>query len=225
MKQILFFVLLLSAAVSGPGFAADNSSENCMDKTLYENCLELISFMHEIACSEAYASLVFTESSPDEAEELLTAVKNSRYGTPETVYQPVFPKTGIPLAAYLTNLPDIENAELPPRLKDKINAALASGVPLHLNAVETGVPGVTAANAYTGELIFTAPEVKENGAYLFVYKDSVPVYIAITAGKDGAVKIQGTYILGGTAESLTPEQILEKLSPFGIPAVTEVTLP
>ena len=225
MKKSVFVVLVLSAAVFGLIFAAENPLQNRMDKTLYENCLELISFMHETACSEAYASLVFTDSSPDEAEELLTAVKNSRYGTPETVYQPVFPKTGIPLAAYLTNLPDIENAELSPRLKDKINAALGSGVPLHLNAVEAGLSGIAVANVYTGELLFTAPEVKENSAYLFVYKDSVPVYIAVTAGKDGAVKIQGTYILGGTAESFTPEQILENLSPFGIPAVTEVTLP
>ena len=225
MKQILFFALLLSAAVSGQGFAADNSPENRMDRTLYENCLELISLMHETACSETYASLVFGSSLSDEAGEPAAAVRNSRYGTPEAVWQPVFPETGIPLAAYLTNPPDSGNAELSPRLKNKINAALVSAVGLQLTAVESGVPGVTAANAYTGELVFTAPGVKGNSAYLFIYKDSVPVYIAVTAGKDGAVKIQGTYIFWDTTESPTREQLCGKLSPFGIPAVAEVALP
>ena len=204
MKKAVFFVLLLSAAVSGQGFAADNSPENRMDRTLYENCLELISLMHETACNEAYASLVFGSSLSDEAGEPAAAVRNSRYGTPEAVWQPVFPETGIP---------------------HKINAALVSAVGLQLTAVESGVPGVTAANAYTGELVFTAPGVKGNSAYLFVYKDSVPVYIAVTAGKDGAVKIQGTYIFWDTAASPTREQLCGKLSPFDIPAVTEVTLP
>ena len=92
MKQILFFALLLSAAVSGQGFAADNSPENRMDRTLYENCLELISLMHETACSETYASLVFGSSLSDEAGEPAAAVRNSRYGTPEAVWQPVFPR-------------------------------------------------------------------------------------------------------------------------------------
>lgn len=225
MKQILFFVLLLSAAVSGPGFAADNSPENRMDRTLYENCLELISLMHETACNETYASLVFGSSLSDEAGEPAAALRNSRYGTPEAVWQLVFPETGILLADYFANLPDTEDAELSPRLKNKINAALVSAVGLQLTAVESGVPGVTAANAYTGELVFTAPGVKGNSAYLFVYKDSVPVYIAVTAGKDGAVKIQGTYIFWDTTESPTREQLCGKLSPFGIPAVTEVTLP
>lgn len=225
MKRILFFVLLLSAAVSGQGFAADNSPENRMDRTLYENCLELISLMHETACSETYAALVFGSSLSDEAGEPADAVRNSRYGTPEAVWQPVFPETGIPLAACLTNPPDSGNAEISPRLKNKINAALVSAVGLQLTAVESGVPGVTAANAYTGELVFTAPGVKGNSAYLFIYKDSVPVYIAVTAGKDGAVKIQGTYVFWNTTESPTREQLCGKLSRFGIPAVTEVTLP
>ena len=227
MKQILFFVLLLSAAVSGQGFAADNSPENRMDRTLYENCLELISLMHETACNEAYASFAFGHSLflSDASEELSPAVRNSRYGTPEAVWQLVFPETEILLADYFANLPDSGNAELSPRLKNKINAALVSAVGLQLTAVESGVPGVTAANAYTGELVFTAPGVKGNSAYLFVYKDSVPVYIAVTAGKDGAVKIQGTYIFWDTTESPTREQLCGKLSPFGIPAVTEVILP
>ncbi len=218
-----FFILLSAIVIFGQIFAAENPSQSSMDTTLYENCLELISAMHETACNETYASLVFGSSLSDEAGELAAAVRNSRYGMPEAVWQPVFPETGIPLAAYLTNPPDSGNAELSPRLKNKINAALVSAVGLQLTAVESGVPGVTVANAYTGELVFTAPGVKGNGAYLFIYKDSVPVYIAVTAGKDGAVKIQGTYIFWDISEPVTPELLLEKLSPFGIPAITELT--
>ena len=210
MKKVLFFILLSAIVISGKIFAAENPSQSSMDTTLYENCLELISAMHETACSEAYASLVFGSSLSDEAGELAAAVRNSR---------------GIPLAAYLTNPPDSGNAELSPRLKNKINAALVSAVGLQLTAVDSGVPGVTVANAYTGELVFTAPGVKGNGAYLFIYKDSVPVYIAVTAGKDGAVKIQGTYVFEDTSQPVTPELLLEKLSLFGVSAVKEVTIP
>lgn len=218
-----FFILLSTIVIFGQIFAAENPSQSSMDTTLYENCLELISAMHETACNETYASLVFGSSLSDEAGELAAAVRNSRYGMPEAVWQPVFPETGIPLAAYLTNPPDSGNAELSPRLKNKINAALVSAVGLQLTAVESGVPGVTVANAYTGELVFTAPGVKGNGAYLFIYKDSVPVYISVTVGKDGAVKIQGTYVFWNTAEPVTPELLLEKLSLFGITAITEMT--
>lgn len=225
MKKLLFFILLSAIVISGKIFAKENLPQSRMDKILYENCLELISLMHETACSEAYASLVFGSSLSDEAGELAAAVRNSRYGTPEAVWQPVFPETGIPLAAYLTTPPDSGNAELSPRLKNKINAALVSAVGLQLTAVESGVPGVTVANAYTGELVFTAPGVKGNGAYLFIYKDSVPVYIAVTAGKDGAVKIQGTYVFEDTSQPVTPEFLLEKLSLFGVSAVNEVTIP
>lgn len=220
-----FFILLSAIVISGKIFAAENPSQSSMDTTLYENCLELISAMHETACNETYASLVLSGSLQEETEKLLLDIRNSQYHVPEVIYQLDFPETGIPLAAYLTNPPDSGNAELSPRLKNKINAALVSAVGLQLTAVESGVPGVTAANAYTGELVFTAPGVKGNSAYLFVYKDSVPVYIAVTAGKDGAVKIQGTYIFWDTTESPTREQLCGKLSPFGIPAVTEVILP
>lgn len=225
MKKVLFFILLSAIVIFGQIFATENPSQSSMDTTLYENCLELISAMHETACNETYASLVFGSSLPDEAGEPAAAVRNSHYGTPEAVWQLVFPETGILLAAYLTNPPDSGNAELSPRLKNKINAALVSAVGLQLTAVESGVPGVTAANAYTGELVFTAPGVTENSAYLFIYKDSVPVYISVTVGKDGAVKIQGTYVFWDTAASPTREQLCGKLSPFGIPAVTEVILP
>ena len=225
MKKSVFVVLVLSAAVFGLIFAAENPLQNRMDKTLYENCLELISFMHETACSEAYASFAFGDFLSDESEELSAAVRNSRYGTPEAVWQPVFPETEILFAAGLTNPPDSGNAELSPRLKDKITAAFISAAALQLNMVEAGTPGIAAAGAYTEELIFTAPGVTENGAYLFVYKDSIPVYIAVTAGKDGAVKIQGTYVFWDTTESPTPEQLREKFSLFGISAVTEVKVP
>lgn len=225
MKKVLFFILLSTIVISGKIFAAENPSQSSMDTTLYENCLELISAMHETACNETYASLILTGSLQEETEKLLLDIRNSQYHVPEVIYQLDFPETGILLAAYLTNPPDSGNAELSPRLKNKINAALVSAVGLQLTAVESGVPGVTAANAYTGELVFTAPGVTENSAYLFIYKDSVPVYIAVTAGKDGAVKIQGTYIFEDTSQPVTPEFLLEKLSLFGVSAVKEVTIP
>ena len=58
-----------------------------------------------------------------------------------------------------------------------------------------------------------------------MYKDSVPVYISVTVGKDGAVKIQGTYVFEDTSQPVTPELLLEKLSLFGVSAVNEVTIP
>lgn len=218
-----FFILLSTIVIFGQIFAAENPSQSSMDTTLYENCLELISAMHETACNETYASLILTGSLQEETEKLLLDIRNSRYHVPEAVYQLDFLETGLPLATYFTKQSDSENTELSPRLKDKIHTTFVSAIALQLNSIECGRSGIAVASAYTGEQLFTAPGVKKPGAYFFVYKDSIPVYISVNAGKDGAVKIQGTYVFWNTAEPVTPELLLEKLSLFGITAITEMT--
>ena len=218
-----FFILLSTIVIFGQIFAAENPSQSSMDTTLYENCLELISAMHETACNEMYASLVLTGSLQEETEKLLLDIRNSRYHVPEAVYQLDFPETGLPLVANLSKQSDSENAELSPRLKDKIHTTFVSAIALQLNSIECGRSGIAVASAYTGEQLFVAPQVKKTGAYFFVYKDSVPVYISVNAGKDGAVKIQGTYVFEDTSQPVTPELLLEKLSLFGITAITEMT--
>lgn len=218
-----FFILLSTIVIFGQIFAKENPLQSRMDKILYENCLELISAMHETACNEMYASLVLTGSLQEESGKLLLDIRNSRYHVPEAVYQLDFLETGLPLVANLSKQSDSENAELSPRLKDKINTTFVSAVALQLNSLKSGTFGLALASAYTGEQLFTAPGVKKTGAYFFVYKDSVPVYIAVTVGKDGAVKIQGTYVFEDTSQPVNPELLLEKLSLFGITAITEMT--
>lgn len=107
-----FFILSAAIVISGKIFAAENPQQNCMDKILYENCLELVSSMHEAACSEVYASMVFTGSLEEETEKLLLDIRNSRYDVLETVYQLDFPETGLLLAAYFTKPADSKNTEL-----------------------------------------------------------------------------------------------------------------
>ena len=214
-----FFILLSAIVIFGQIFAAENPSQSSMDATLYENCLELISAMHETACNETYASLILTGSLQEETEKLLLDIRNSRYHVPEAVYQLDFPETGLPLVANLSKQSDSENAELSPRLRDKIHTTFVSAIALQLNSLKSGTFGLALASAYTGEQLFVA------GAYFFVYKDSVPVYISVTVGKDGAVKIQGTYVFEDTSQPVTPEFLLEKLSLFGVSAVNEVTIP
>ena len=218
-----FFILLSTMVIFGKIFAKENPLQSRMDKILYENCLELISAMHETACNEMYASLVLTGSLQEETEKLLLDIRNSRYHVPEAVYQLDFLETGLPLVANLSKQSDSENAELSPRLQDKIHTTFVSAIALQLNSLKSGTFGLALASAYTGEQLFTAPGVKKTGAYFFVYKDSVPVYISVTVGKDGAVKIQGTYVFEDTSQPVTPELLLEKLSLFGITAITEMT--
>lgn len=225
MKKVLFFILLSAIVISGKIFATENPSQSSMDTTLYENCLELISAMHETACNETYASLILTGSLQEETEKLLLDIRNSRYHVPEAVYQLDFPETGLPLVANLSKQSDSENTDLSPRLQDKIHTTLVSAIALQLNSLKSGTFGLALASAYTGEQLFVAPQVKKTGAYFFVYKDSVPVYISVTVGKDGAVKIQGTYVFEDTSQPVTPELLLEKLSLFGVSAVNEVTIP
>ena len=225
MKKVLFFILLSAIVISGKIFAAENPSQSSMDTTLYENCLELISAMHETACNETYASLVLSGSLQEETEKLLLDIRNSQYHVPEVIYQLDFPETGLPMAANLSKPTDSENTEVSPRLQDKIHITLVSAIALQLNSIKSGTSGLALASAYTGEQLFVAPQVKKTDAYFFVYKDSVPVYISVTVGKDGAVKIQGTYVFEDTSQPVTPELLLEKLSLFGVSAVKEVTIP
>ena len=91
-----FFILLSTIVIFGQIFAAENPSQSSMDTTLYENCLELISAMHETACNETYASLILTGSLQEETEKLLLDIRNSRYHVPEAVYQLDSRKQGYP---------------------------------------------------------------------------------------------------------------------------------
>ena len=70
MKKLLFFFLLSVIVISGKIFAKENPPQSRMDKILYENCLELISAMHETACNETYASLILTGSLQEDAYKI-----------------------------------------------------------------------------------------------------------------------------------------------------------
>ena len=144
-----FFILLSTIVIFGQIFAAENPSQSSMDTTLYENCLELISAMHETACNETYASLILTGSLQEETEKLLLDIRNSRYHVPEAVYQLDFPETGLPLVANLSKQSDSENTELSPRLKDKIHTTFVSAIALQLNSLKSGTFGLALASAYT----------------------------------------------------------------------------
>lgn len=169
-----FFILLLTIVIFGQIFAAENPSQSSMDTTLYENCLELISAMHETACNETYASLILSGSLQEETEKLLLDIRNSRYHVPEAVYQLDFPETGLPLVANLSKQSDSENTDLSPRLQDKIHTTLVSAIALQLNSLKSGTFGLALASAYTGEQLFVAPQVKKTGAYFFCVQRQCP---------------------------------------------------
>ena len=76
MKRISVF-LPLFITVLGQVFTQENQPERSMNKILYENCLELISLMHETALSEVYGSLILNDSLQDETVELLPYQKQS----------------------------------------------------------------------------------------------------------------------------------------------------
>ena len=136
-----FFILLSTIVIFGKIFAKENPLQSRMDKILYENCLELISAMHETACNEMYASLVLTGSLQEESGKLLAGIRNSRYHVPEAVYQLDFLETGLPLVANLSKQSDSENAELSPRLQDKIHTTFVSAIALQLNSLKSGTFG------------------------------------------------------------------------------------
>lgn len=225
MKRTLFFVLLLSASVSGRFFAAENPPKEDIDKTLYENCLEMISSMHGMAQSELYNSFVFGDSLPDEGTELKTLVKESHYSQPEAVYQLDFPEDGLSFMQDFTETAFPEKAELPPYIKDKIYDAFVSALVFQLNPTAHDTQRFKMSLAYTGEQIFVAAGVKKSSGYLFMYKDSVPVYVSVTTGKDGTVKTQGTFVFTDNPGTLSAETVSESLSTFGTVSVTEVNLP
>ena len=160
-------------------------------------------------------------------------IRNSQYDTPKAVYQLEFPEDIVSFALQLMNMIDTETTDPPPHIKKKIYDTFISALAFQLNSMEGGVLNATAASAYTEEQLFVAPEVKQSGAYLFIYsgaylfiyKDSIPVYVSVIVGKDGAVKAQGVYVVCDKTEILSDEYVFEKFSPFGIKSVTKVNVP
>lgn len=175
---LLSVAVLLGSCGSKPGGATSG-------KSLYEQGLEIISVMKEMAGNEDYIAFL----SPDGGlKDLLSEAAAGDFSMPKAVYQ-----IKVSESAFL-ELSELDLDALSVPLQENLKSRVAPAVFNQINA-QGGVETLAAASVCTAGKTFVSSELTESMIYLYVYEDAVPVAVTFTKGEDGAVSALGTFVL------------------------------
>ena len=180
------------------------------NKTLYEQGLEVISLMKEMASNDAYLKIY---SSSSEIQDIISSVGDGDFSEPKATY-----KIAISGEALLV-LEEIAGSEvtegLSDTLKDYVQSKLKSRITNLMNTAG-GAMTLAATSICTGEKIFVSDELTEDVIYLYTYENAVPVAVSFTGGEDGAVLATGNFILNEGFNADTEENIKDFFKEFSV---------
>lgn len=165
------------------GCGADAGAE----KSLYDQGLEVVSLLDEMAENEMYIS---SFSSYEEIQTMLGELGNADYTEPDAVYAITISEENLAAYEEWTLLEESASEELQKQMQNKFPAALINQV----NAME-GVTTLAAASICTAEKSFVSHEITENTIYLYTYEDTVPVAVTFVVGEDNTVIAKGCFIM------------------------------
>ena len=156
------------------------------EKSLYEQGMEVIQIMAEMAGSEAYAGMV---SGSGEIQARMGEIGGGTYEDPEAVYQitldPGSFETVLGMAG-MEGMPETVETYL----EQKMPATLIS----QINGMG-GVEELAAANACAAGKTFVSQEEETDCIYLYTFSQGTPAAVAFTSGDGGAVSANGFFIL------------------------------
>ena len=184
-KRIVAVVISIVLALGVSGCGGGNSS----NKTLYEQGLEVISLMEEMASSDTYLKIYSVSS---EIQDIMRTAGEGDFSEPKAIYRVATPEET------LLGLAEIAGSEAPEglsdTLKDYVQSRMNGAIINQINAMG-GATTLAAANICTGGKTFVSDELTEDVIYLYTYESAVPVAISFAVGEDGAVSATGNFIL------------------------------
>lgn len=187
MNKILKCVIIFFAvpAILLLGACGGTEDKNAADKSLYEQGLEVISLITEMANSQQYLSLY---SDNTNVLDLISAAGKGDFSRPTALYK----ITSSDNSESVLDL--IQADELSETLKKNVKSRMLSAIATQINAMG-GYETLAASGLCTSEKLFVSNELKEDEIYLYTYKDAVPVAVTFTKGENGAVSASGIFIL------------------------------
>ena len=183
MKKSIAFVLVLIIILGLAACGATREAQN--SKSLYAHGLDVISMLSEMTRSESFIG-IYTANS--EIKDIILALGNHSYETPDAVYAITVPEDTLMGMAELSNM-EGASEELKNYLTQRVMASLMS----QINAM-SGVENLAASSVCTVGKTFVSEDATENVIYIYVYEDTAPVAVTFTLGEDHTVSASGTFI-------------------------------
>lgn len=178
---VLGIILLINSRK--PFWANNNQSS----KTIYEQGLDIISQMNELATSEIFLDMLNT---PSDCKEVISeAFSECDYGEPESVYKVII--SNDKMLDYLAENSQIYMFMLSDKVKEVLFQGSVSNWGLQLNEKAEYLAASTILRI---NKTFVNNELQETVAYIYIYKSAIPVIVTFIPGEDNAVEAVGNYI-------------------------------
>lgn len=185
-KAISAFISILMAALMCISGCSGTDSNDTEAQSLYEQGLDVIQLMREMADAEKYTSVY---SSSREISDVIQTVRSGSHNTPKAVYTITVSNDDLALMGELATIGDISD-ELHEYLVHRTLLALVT----QLNGM-SGAANLAAASLISASKTFVDETVSESAIYIYTYDNAVPAAVTFIPGENGAVSASGTFIL------------------------------
>lgn len=155
------------------------------EKSLYQQGIELIGLMEEMASNEPYIALY--SAAPDLQEILSEAAQGDR-SQPKAVYEISVPKGIIAAMAEVSGIEGLSD-----QLKAHAAARTHGALPSQINAA-AGAQVLAAASICTMGKTFVNKDLADNTIYLYTYEDAIPAMVTFTPGEDHTVSASACFL-------------------------------
>ena len=197
MKKMISMLLCAGLLLMTLAGCAEPAASTPADPvTLYDQGLELVSLMKEMAESPEYLNAL--TGNPAIREKLAGAAPSDPAG-PAAVYELKI------RGEDLMQLLGLNSAELTDRLNTALMAKSCAAVASQLNA-QGGAELLAASSLCTASSSVVNPEFAGNTLYLYVYPETAPVLTAFSA-EDGVVTATASFILLEDFRSASAEEV------------------
>lgn len=167
--------------------------------SLYEQGLEVVALMDEMADSQSYVQM-FTGNT--QISELIQSNTNGDYSKPQVVYEVMLQKDNYQGLLENEETQTTMSDELKGIISKKVNASVIT----QLNAYG-GSENLAASTICTAGISFVNNEVKEDVIYIYVYENTAPVAVIFLKEGNDIVSANGTFMFGEELANLTKESI------------------
>ena len=197
ISMIMVFVMILS-------FGACHTKEKNVQKSLYEQGLDIISLMVELIRFDDY-----TEQYSKHQIEKIQELANGDFSIPKKVYEVTITKET------LLALAELEFEHSSEQLKGAIANRILEEFITSING-RLGVSNFNISKRYKIEKAFVNTDMTENVIYIYTYENATPIAVTFTMQEDGAVTAVGNFIMNKDFSSDSVEEIQEFFSKFAV---------
>lgn len=212
---ILAAILLAGCAISSNNMNNTDSQEEAIspeeqEKILYENGMNIINTMVEMAGSDIYISLIGF-SGENKIQEIIDEVAQGSYSQPKSVYQIKFTDSVVDnFAYYLLGEEFTDYDKISDTIKEQIEKKAVNSFATMINAAQ-GTNVLAASSVIQAGECFVCKGMGEKRAYLYLFEKGYPVVVSYSPGKDGAVSANGVFLF----DDISLED-LEKYLGYGV---------